>query len=405
MPLLKSGYELPPFFRWKLARYVSGDTAGEVVVALGSKAMTETAPSECFRSQEHRSKMRQFDIVDLSEAGGDDEWQAYVSNVPRASQYHALEWRDIRQRTFGHRSWYLMAREQGRICGVLPIVEMQSSLFGHFFVSLPFLDYGGVIADTPDCETALATAAVDLAIKRGARHIELRQSVALASLTDAGWMLRQHKAALVVNLRIDPETIWSNLSSRLRGKVRKAVKAGAEFSVEGIEALGDFYRVFGLNMRDLGTPVYSVDFFRNILRSAKHAAILLVRRQGRAVAGAIALRRGDRIELPWICSDYAQSSHQVNEFLYWSAIKWASDTGAGELDLGRCSIDSGTYRFKMQWNPEVRPLFWYYWLASGCELPELSPNNPKYALAVRCWKRMPVALTNRLGPWIVRNIP
>jgi serine/alanine adding enzyme len=35
----------------------------------------------------------------------------------------------------------------------------------------------------------------------------------------------------------------------------------------------------------------------------------------------------------------------------------------------------------------------------------LSPNNPKYALAVRCWKKMPLALANRVGPWIVRNIP
>jgi serine/alanine adding enzyme len=367
--------------------------------------MAETAPSQCFRDPEHRSKMRRFEIVDLSEAGGEDEWHAYVNSMSRASQYHALEWRDIRQRTFGHRSWYLMARERDRVCGVLPIVEMQSSLFGHFFVSLPFLDYGGILADTPDCEAALAAAAMDLAVKRGARHIELRQSVAVESLTDAGWMLRRHKAALVVNLRIDQENIWSNLSSRLRGKIRKAAKAGAEFSVEGIEALEDFYRVFSLNMRDLGTPVYSVDFFREILRSAKHVAILLVRREGRAVAGAIALRRGSRIELPWICSDYAQSSYQVNEFLYWSSIKWAGGAGASELDLGRCSIDSGTYRFKMQWNPEVRPLFWYYWLASGCEMPELNPDNPKYALAVRCWKRMPLALTNRLGPWIVRNIP
>jgi hypothetical protein len=95
----------------------------------------------------------------------------------------------------------------------------------------------------------------------------------------------------------------------------------------------------------------------------------------------------------------------VNEYLYWNAIEWACGSGARELDLGRCSIDGGTFRFKMQWNPEIRPLFWYYWLASGIELPEFSANNPKYALAVRCWKKMPLALANRVGPWIVRNIP
>ena len=349
--------------------------------------------------------MQLLEVVSLSQATHEDEWEAYVNRTPGASPYHGLEWREILQSTFGHKSWYLMARDHERVCGVLPIIEMQSSLFGHFLVSLPFVDSGGILADTPECEAALASAAADLAVKRGARHIELRQSGSLGKVMDASWKLRRHKAALVVNLSADRETIWSNLSSRLRGKVRKAAKAGAVFSVEGIEALGEFYRVFGQNMRDLGTPVYSMTFFRNVLRSAKYPSILLVRREGRAVAGAIALCSRERIELPWICSDYTQAAHQVNEYLYWSSIEWACGAGARELNLGRCSVDSGTYRFKMQWNPEVRPLFWYYWLAFGSELPDLSPTNSKYALAVRCWQWMPVSLANRLGPWIVRNIP
>jgi FemAB-related protein (PEP-CTERM system-associated) len=348
---------------------------------------------------------RHFEIVELANARREAEWQTYIEGAPHASLYHALEWREVLQRTFGHRSWYLMAQDNGRTRGVLPLVEMKSSLFGHFFVSLPFLDYGGILADTPECEAALATAAADLAAKRGAHHIELRQSFAAARCAEAGWKLRQHKAALVIPLNVDPDTRWAGLSSRLRGKVRKAEKSGATFSIGTAEELDDFYRVFGLNMRDLGTPVYSPAFFENVLRFAKDATVLLVRREGWPAAGAIAVRRGDRVELPWICSDYSQSSFSVNEYLYWNAIRWAFNSGARELDLGRCSIDGGTYRFKMQWTPEVRPLFWYYWLAPGNELPELSANNPKYALAVRCWKKMPLALANRVGPWIVRNIP
>lgn len=349
--------------------------------------------------------MNHVEVVEMAQARREQEWQAYVNGTPNASLCHALEWRDILLRTFGHRGWYLMAQGDGATRGVLPLVEMQSSLFGHFFVSLPFLNYGGILADSPECEAALAAAAVDLAEKCGAQHIELRQSFAAAGWAQTGWKLRQHKAALVIPLNANPETHWSGLSSRLRGKVRKAEKSGATFSVGGVEGLGDFYQVFGLNMRDLGTPVYSSTFFQNVLHFAQDAAVVLVHREGRPAAGAIALRRGERVELPWICSDYSQSSFNVNEFLYWNCIRWACQSGARELDLGRSSIEAGTYRFKMQWNPEVRPLFWYYWLASGIDLPDLSPNNPKYALAVRCWKRMPVALANRVGPWIVRNIP
>src|SRR5437660_6415786 len=106
--------------------------------------------------------MKRFEIVELTDAVREAEWQAYVESAPRASLYHALAWRDVLQRAFGHRSWYLMAQDDAKTRGVLPLVEMKSSLFGHFFVSLPFLDYAGILADAPEYEAALATAAADL---------------------------------------------------------------------------------------------------------------------------------------------------------------------------------------------------------------------------------------------------
>ncbi len=349
--------------------------------------------------------MKHFEIVRVADTGLDAKWESYVESTPHASLYHALEWREILLRTFGHRSWYLMALDHGKTRGILPLVEMKSSLFGHFFVSLPFLDYGGILADAPEYEAALATAAADLAAKRGAHHIELRQSFAATGYVAAGWKLRQHKAALVIPLSTDPEVHWSGLNSRLRGKVRRAEKSGATFSVEALDGLDDFYRVFSLNMRNLGTPVYSPSFFQHVLRHARDAVVMVVRHEGRPAAAAIALRRGQRVEVPWICSDYTQSSLNLNEYLYWNAIQWVCRSGARELDLGRCSIGGGVFRFKMQWNPEIRPLFWYYWLSPGVELPEFSPDNPRYALAVNCWKKMPLALANLLGPWIVRGVP
>ena len=95
----------------------------------------------------------------------------------------------------------------------------------------------------------------------------------------------------------------------------------------------------------------------------------------------------------------------MNEFLYWNCIEWACREGGRLLDLGRSTIGAGTYQFKMQWKPTVQPLYWYYWTMPGVPLPDLSPDNPKYQLAVRLWKKLPLVVANRLGPWIVRNIP
>lgn len=349
--------------------------------------------------------MKRIEIVSLAQGALDQEWQRYVNTSPQASQYHRLEWREILLRSFGHRSWYLILQECGETRGVLPLVEIKSIMFGHFFVSLPFIDHAGIVADGSESEADLASAAADLAEGRGAHYIELRQLRPSAGLASGGWKLRQHKASLVIPMNDSLEAKWAGLSSRLRGKVRKAERSGATFVAGNAEQLNEFYSVFALNMRNLGTPVYSIAFFQNVLRFAEDTAVLLVRLEGRPAAGAIALRNGDRIELPWICSDYAHASFNVNEFLYWNTISWAYKTGARELDFGRCSIDSGPYRFKMQWNPDVRPLYWYHRVGPRGHLPDLSPDNSKYALAVRCWKKMPLAIANGIGPWIVRNIP
>ena len=56
-------------------------------------------------------------------------------------------------------------------------------------------------------------------------------------------------------------------------------------------------------------------------------------------------------------------------------------------------------------------LFFYYWAYTGvlipwfAVLPEMSPNNPKYRLAIQAWQRLPVPVTKWLGPKIVKFIP
>ena len=50
------------------------------------------------------------------------------------------------------RSHYLSRGDDGRVAGGLPLVQFRSRMFGAFAVSLPFVNYGGVVAD--DDETA-----------------------------------------------------------------------------------------------------------------------------------------------------------------------------------------------------------------------------------------------------------
>jgi len=74
-------------------------------------------------------------------------WDAYINTHPEATRYHLWAWRGVFERAFRHETIYLAARRDTCIVGVLPLVSFRSLLFGRFLVSLPFVNYGGVLAD------------------------------------------------------------------------------------------------------------------------------------------------------------------------------------------------------------------------------------------------------------------
>lgn len=329
-------------------------------------------------------------------------WDAYVEASPLASNYHRWRWKELIEDTYGHKTFYLAAQEDGRICGVLPLVGIKSWLWGRFLVSMPFFSYGGVLADTPEVGEGLLHEAEKLASEWGAKHIELRQAEAL----NGNWKSSTAKVSMVVPLPETAEKYFGSLASRLRNKIRGAQKQGLTAQWGKEELVKDFYRVFSCNMRNLGTPVYPRAWFENFLRVARDSSrILLVWDGKEPVAATFITTYRDQMELPWIASTPAARGKYSTVFLYWTALEWAAQNGFRRVDLGRCTPGSGTHRFKTQWQCEEVPLPWSYWLKEGGTLPQLRPDNPRFHLAVEAWKRLPLGVANLLGPRIVRAIP
>jgi FemAB-related protein (PEP-CTERM system-associated) len=331
-----------------------------------------------------------------------EAWSHYATRSPSACIYHDARWKTVIEETYRHICHYLIALRADRPVGILPMVEIRSRWFGHFMVSLPFVTYGGIAAEDDGAALALAEEAARRCRDAGGRWLELRPR----DSAHLGWPSRHHKVALATDVSEGADALWSRLSSRLRGKVRKAERSGASIEVSGPEAAGEFYRVFARNMRDLGTPVYPFRFFQSVGRHfSDRTRLFLVRHSGRVVAAALGLEDGHTLQLPWICSDYRYSGNYANEFLYWSVLHWAARQGFRSVDFGRSTAGSGNHRFKKQWNPEEIPLTWYYWTPEGCRPPRLDPDNPRFQLAIRLWRRLPLPVANLLGPRIVRCLP
>jgi FemAB-related protein (PEP-CTERM system-associated) len=330
-------------------------------------------------------------------------WDRYVLDHPLGTGYHLIAWRSVIARAFGHPTVYLMALDDKKqVCGVLPLVVLSSKLFGRFMVSVPFFNYGGIVADSRSIEEELLVEAAAIAKEHRVSHIELRQQ----SPMNLGLASKAHKVSMRLQLPQDAETLWKTFPSKLRSQIRRGEKEGLTANLGGLDLLDDFYGVFARNMWDLGTPVYGRGFFREILQVfPKESKVCVVYHGHTPLAAGFLYGYRQALEIPWASSDRRWARFAPNMLLYGTVLKFACESGYREFDFGRSSVDSGTYQFKEQWGAKPVQLYWYYWLQEGSDLPEINPQNLKYHLAIEMWKRLPLGLTTLIGPLISKYLP
>lgn len=342
----------------------------------------------------------QIQIAELK-PGEEVEWNRYVDAHPLGTIAHRAEWRALIARVFGKKSFYLVARASGVVVGALPLVHMRSLLFGNFIVSVPYLNYGGVLADSVAIEDKLRDASTAIACRVGAKSIEYREQ----KETDKIMPCRLDKVAMILNLPDSEDALAKQLGSKLRSQIKRPQRENPTVVQGREELLDDFYRVFVQNMRDLGTPVYSKRLFREVMVTFPESYIIVVRHQGQPVAAAFLLGYRSTLEIPWASTIKEVNHLSMNMLLYWEVLKSAIAKGYKQFDFGRSTKDAGTYRFKKQWGAEPKQLFWVSWLQQGEKLPELKPDNPKFNLAIKAWQKLPLPITKILGPSLVRHLP
>lgn len=340
--------------------------------------------------------------VTSSESLPHEGWNQYRINHPSDTIYHDPAWARVIASSFGHRTYFITLLEDNMIRGVLPLVFLKSRIFGKALVSMPYFNYGGVLADNDSASHQLINGALQLKAQLKAHYIELRQTEGLAT----AWPVRSHKVNMWLKLPENQDELWKNFKSKLRNQIRRPEKEGCSFCWGHLDLLGEFYAVFSENMRDLGTPVYSQEFFEAILKTFPDLTNLaVVRFKGKPIAAGFLIRYRDKMEIPW-ASSLRRSNHiSPNMLLYWGVLQQAITAGMKCFDFGRSTVGSRTYAFKEQWGSQPQMTIWVYPGQAVDDFPEHSPESPKFHWATQVWKRLPLFLTNSLGPRIVKNIP
>lgn len=317
---------------------------------------------------------------------------AFVEAHPESTPFHLPAWSRAVAKACGQRVRTLVAEREGEVVGLLPLTEIRSPLFGSALVSAGFAVDGGALG-----EGDFAPHVIALAERLNIGTVELR-----GGPLPHGWTRDETTyVGFARDLAADDEAELLAIPRKQRAEVRKALANPLEIASGGTELAAEHYAVYAESVRNLGTPVFPRGLFREALRTMD-ADILTVRHEGRAVASVLSLYHRGTVYPYWGGGVEAARGLRANDRMYFALMAHARARGCTRFDFGRSKAGTGPAAFKKNWGFEGRPLAYAKW--STGEAREINPLNPKYALMVRTWQRLPVPVANLVGPWISRGL-
>jgi FemAB-related protein (PEP-CTERM system-associated) len=324
----------------------------------------------------------------------------FVDHCSEATFFHRSAWQKIITDVFRHHAYFLYAEDEIGVRGILPLAHVKSRLFGNALVALPFAVYGGIAAVDGEAVAVLENAARELASSLGVDHLEFRN----VAPRHPEWPTQDLYVTFRKPILPELEDNMLAIPRKQRAMVRKGIKNELISTVD--RNTDRFFALYADNVHRHGTPAMPKKYFDTLLQVfGQDCEILTVSApDGRPLSSVLSFYFRDEI-LPYYAGDDESARHlAANDFKYWELMRRACERGIKVFDYGRSKRGTGSFAFKKNWGFEPQSLHYEYCLYKSDAIPQNNPNNPKYRFFIAAWRRMPISVANRLGPYIVRNL-
>jgi FemAB-related protein (PEP-CTERM system-associated) len=325
----------------------------------------------------------------------------FLADHPDTTVFHRLEWLDAVEQSTGHKTHVLLSEQDGAIRAVLPLHEVHSPLFGRALVSTGFGVGGGVVGEG---DAALFAAAQELAVRLNCPSLELRGG----PLPDApGWHVKTDShAGFVMPLAADDDAQLLTIPRKQRAEVRRGLGHAMEVRTGcGAHDRAMHYAVYAESVRNLGTPVFPKSLFDAVMDAfGEDADILTVLHEGQPLSSVLSLYHRGAVMPYWGGGVFAARTMRANDVMYYALMNHARGKGCDRFDFGRSKVDTGAYHFKRNWGFSPEPLSYAHWTADGQAPRDVNPLSPRYQAKIRLWQKLPLSVTNRVGPFIAQGL-
>lgn len=327
-------------------------------------------------------------------------WDAFVLACPDATFFHRAGWQRLMHEVFRHDTYYLLARTDGRITGVLPLAHVNSMLFGNALTSLPFAAYAGVAAVDEASAAALEAEAERIALQLGVQHLEYRHT----RRHHLDWPEQDLYVTFRKEILPDEEANMLAIPRKQRAMVRKGIKNGLISEIDS--SVDRFFAMYADNVHRHGTPALSKRYFQVLLQTfgADCEVLTVLSPEGKPLSSVMSFYFRDEVLPYYAGDDLAARDLAANDFKYWELMRRSCARGLKVFDYGRSKQGTGPYAFKKNWGFEPQPLHYEYRLYNRDSVPQNNPSNAKFKLMIRAWRQLPLGFANWLGPFIVRSL-
>ena len=267
------------------------------------------------------------------------QWDDYVKAHQEGSFFHLSGWKTVIEKSFNHTCYFLYAELDGQICGVLPLVEVKSKLFGHALVSTPFCVYGGAIGDSTDIVQQLEHQACQLAEKLDVDYLELRYR----NEQESSLLLKQAHSTFGCEIAEDDEKILANIKKKQRAVVRHSLKNELSCSFSSTakdKDFNDFYHLLSISYRNLGTPIFTQNYFENLMNVFDDCAdIAIIRDKDKKSSSAVMNFYFNDQVLPYYGGGNESARRLKSaDFMYYQVMCHAQVKGKKWFDFGRHKV-------------------------------------------------------------------
>ena len=326
----------------------------------------------------------------------ENEWNKFLDICDTATIYHTPEWKKLMEETFNYDPYYIFAKDNEKIVGLLPMFHVKSKLAGDSLCCVPFAHECGPIGDV-NVLNKMIEDGIDFYRNKEIgsdkhhfnRHIEIKDSL----------LSEFHKQSIFSIYILELSSVsntWNTIHKSIRRYIKKSLAEVEISKSNSIEDAELFYHANCRNKQDKGILAHPKDLFINIARlMPEYIDIYLAKFDGKIIGGIFNINYKNKVFYGFGATDPRYTDQHPLYACLWKSIEDACKNNYRTFDFGlAANNEPGMINFKKRWGAIEKKLYYSYYpmIEEGS-----GEASSRYQIMAKIIKKLPIQVYKKFS--------